>query len=208
MPRRVLRLVLGDLQTAIRTARRKVMKAHRLYRDDGSGELTKSDFQDWISAVFQNVVSAWETFLENAFILYALGKRSPNGTSTSCNASFRTRDAVKQILRGPASYVKWNDPTTVIQLAERYFQDGTPFRIPIRNNQRLLQDILTIRNALGHGTEDVFEKYQALVRHELAHYPSGLMPVDFLMRNHGANGATYLEFYIRVIEVTGSQIVP
>ena len=80
MPRRILALVRSDFEIVVRRTRRKLTKAERMYRFSTSSRITRSDYEDWMSIAFQNLVAAWETFLENVFLRYihSITLLSPN----------------------------------------------------------------------------------------------------------------------------------
>jgi hypothetical protein len=169
---------------------------------------------------FLRAFLAWEAFLEESFILYLWGKAPPRGRAPKCYARLPTRRVAEQIVvprRG--GYADWSKLDNVLHRAERFFENGKPYSDALKSQQNKLQDIHTIRNAIAHSSAYSWEKFQRLIRRELATYPPNFtigrflaMTIPHFSRTGGvippSPPLSYLEFYLSVIQLVADRIVP
>lgn len=152
----------------------------------------------------------WETFLEDSFVLYLIGRTAPRG-----RAPFRyffppnKSLAEEWMVPEDRTYAKWDVPH-VCDRAERYFRDGRPFSVHLRSNQSLLDEAKTVRNAIAHESKSAHEKFENIVRTRLGTLPPNLTVGSFLSMT--MTGTTpplsYLEFYLGRLEVIAKKIIP
>ena len=152
----------------------------------------------------------WEGFLEEAFILYLLGKRSPSGYAAGRYANPTSRSHAIELLASDARHTDWTAADRVVNRARRFFKAGRPFENVIRPQINLLANLKTIRNALSHESEEATGKFETLVRNELTYFPAGLIPGIFLMtlKPHQTPPKTYLQFYTETLRSMAEAIVP
>lgn len=152
----------------------------------------------------------WEGFLEEAFILYLLGKKSPNGYAPGRHAIPTNRPHAIELLASDTRHTDWTAADRVVNRAKRFFKAGQPFENVIRPQSNLLANLKTIRNALSHESEEATEKFETLVRNELTYFPPGMIPGTFLMtlKPHHAPPKTYLQFYTETLRAMAEAIIP
>jgi hypothetical protein len=154
---------------------------------------------------------AWETFLEQSFILYLSGQRPPRGRAPHRYAfPPNQRAAMDWVVPEGRPYARWTVATDVSARAERLFQAGRPFAPVLRGNQNVLEDARLIRNAIAHESISVWEKFENSVRTKLGTLPPNLTVGGFLgtIVPTSAPPVSFLEFYLGKIEFAAQQIVP
>jgi hypothetical protein len=94
--------------------------------------------------------------------------------------------------------------------AGRFFRDGRPFSDVLRANQNLLQEAVTIRNAIAHKSNVALEKFENLVRSKLGTLPANLTVGGVLVTTLPGSTppVSFLEWYIDRIEFAAQRIVP
>lgn len=159
---------------------------------------------------FMRLFLTWEGFIEEAFILYLLGKESPNGYKPSRHALPTSRQHAIDLLASDARHTDWTAAARIVSRADRFFVNGGPFVAVIRPQSNLLDNMKTIRNALSHDSEEAFGKFQTLVRNELSFFPKGMVPGTFLAttKPHVSPPVTFLQFYADAFRSMAESIVP
>lgn len=152
----------------------------------------------------------WEGFLEEAFILYLLGKKSPSGYAPVRYAIPTNRQHAVELLASDARHTDWTAAAKVVNRAKRFFKGGGPFVNVIRPQTNLLDNLKTIRNALSHESAEATDKFESLVRNELTFFPPGMIPGTFLMtlKPHHAPPTNYLQFYTETVRSMAEAIIP
>lgn len=159
---------------------------------------------------FLRAFLAWETFLEESFILYLLGHKPPKGRVPHRFTFPPNRKSAEEwVIPERRPYATW-DAGSVITRAQRFFRGGRPFTIALRTNQSLLDESKTIRNAMAHESRTAYNKFENLVRMKLGTLPLNLSVGSFLSTTVPSSSppVTFLEFYLDKIEFVGEQIVP
>lgn len=134
-----------------------------------------------VELAFLRTFLSWESFLEDAFLLYLLGFRAPSGYLPVRYATPATRKHAVALTSAESHYTDWTSPDKVSARAERFFRNGRPFADVIQSHMHFLQDLKTIRNAVTHHSAEAREKFKSFVRRQLNYYPSHMMtPGDFL----------------------------
>jgi hypothetical protein len=164
-----------------------------------------------IELAFLRGYLAWEVFLEEAFLLYLLGKTAPRGAAPQ-RFTFppSRRDARDWSIPEGRPFARW-DATSVSSRAKRVFRGGKPFTGILQSNQNALDQAKTIRNAVAHESEEAREKFKTLARNMLkGTFPSGLTAGGFLNASVPSSIPTqsFLEFYFEKIEGVARQIIP
>jgi len=153
---------------------------------------------------------AWETLLEESFILYLLGQKPPRGRAPHRYAFPPNQRAAMDWVAEGRSYARWTVATDVSRRAERVFRDGRPFAPVLRGNQNMLEEARIIRNAIAHESMSARDKFENLVRTKLGTLPSNLSVGGFLGTAvpTSAPPVSFLELYFGKIEFTARQIIP
>jgi hypothetical protein len=170
----------------------------------------KEHYTQIVELAFMKSFLTWEGFLEEAFILYLLGKKSPSGYAPDRHAIPTNRQHAIELLASDARHTDWTAAARVVNRAKRFFKSGRPFETVIRPQSNLLDNLKTIRNALSHESMEATEKFETLVRNELTFLPPGMIPGTFLMtlKPHHAVPKTYLQFYTEILNSMAEAIVP
>jgi len=160
---------------------------------------------------FLRAFLAWESFVEESFILYLSGQKPPRGRAPNRYAFPPNHKTARDwLIPESRDYAEWSMPTQVSARAERFFGAGRPFVPVLRSNQNALDEVRIIRNAIAHKSVSAREKFGRVVRTKLGTLPPNLSVGGFLGTT--APGSTppvsFLEFYVAKIDLAAHQIVP
>lgn len=163
-----------------------------------------------IDLAYLKAYLAWEVFLEESFLLYALGKRPPRGAGPQRFAFPPTRREAREWLIGEGRFARW-DVGSVKNRARRFFRGGRPYVGALQASTHALEQAATIRNAVAHRSEEARERFRNLARQMLR----GTLPPDlttgrFLNFSMPSSSPiqSFLEYYLAKIENVATQIVP
>lgn len=160
---------------------------------------------------FLHLYLAWESFLEESFILYLIGRKPPKGVAPRRYAMPPNRESAEAlVLQEGRDYADWAAPDRVVDRSKRFFRNGKPFASALTGKQSFLQDLKTIRNAVAHSSKSSQEKYRRLVRRELATYPHSLTIGGFLAtpKPGVSPPQSFFEEYLSNLQVLAETIVP
>lgn len=210
MSQRRLQNVLKDFRRRLRGCRDFAADAYRWSLPGARPRISRKRRDSIIELVFLRAFLAWETFLEESFILYLLGHKPPKGRVPH-RFTFppNRKSAETWVIPEHRQYATW-DAESVINRAQRFFRDGRPFTNALRPSQNLLDESKTIRNAMAHESRTAHDKFENLVRIKLGTLPLNLSVGSFLGTTIPGSSPpqTFLEFYLDKIEFIGEQIVP
>ena len=163
-----------------------------------------------VELAFMKAFLAWEGFVEEAFILYLLGKQSPNGFAPKRHAIPVSRQHAVDLLASEMRHTDWTAAARIVSRAERFFKSGRPFADVIRPQTNLLDNLKTIRNAISHDSDEATLKFENLVRNELTFLPTGMVPGTFLatLKPRVTPPKTYLQFYAERLRLMAETIIP
>lgn len=204
-PRR-LQHVLGDCQRSLRECRVFAVNAHAWSLPSSSPHISRKQ-RDWITELaFLRAFLAFESFLEESFILYSLGQRAPRGRAPHRFTFPPSRKDATEWVKEGREYATWS-ASSVSERAYRYFRGGGPFTNTLRASQSALDE--TIRNAIAHESTEAQQKFESLVRAKLGTLPPILSIGSFLSTPIplSAPPQSFLELYLDRIELVATQIV-
>jgi len=162
-----------------------------------------------VEMAFLRIFVAWESFLEESFIRYAVGAASPSGYTL--NALIHPQNighALELVLSG-RDYVPWNSASEVTRRSALYFQDGEPYRSALETAATELDEMNTIRNRITHKSINSKSNFNAFIRRKFGHGVRGMTPGRFLLTLPSSPPPnTFLDYYIEVIRVASNMIVP
>lgn len=131
---------------------------------------------------FLKVFIAWEFFLEESFIRYLVGAKSPSGYSPERSVNPPNMEIAKKIILGQRrEYIKWNSASEVIARSEIYFKDGEPYGSVLKGAAIDLNDMNVIRNRITHMSTISKDKFNNFVRRRFGHGIRGMTPGRFLL---------------------------
>lgn len=153
---------------------------------------------------------AWERFIEQSFILYTLGKSTPNGYSPHCYISPRNRKHALRFAKGDKRFPLWNDYDFIVDRSNHFFRNGSPYVSTFRLIRSRLLAMKTIRNAIAHSSTDSQEKFRTLVRGQLQHFPRQFSPGRFLttLVPNRVPAISYFDQYSDTLSWASERIVP
>ena len=113
---------------ACATSNGYVSRAHT-QDSDGKFHLNKDERDLVTVAAFLRLFIAWESFLEETFVLYMMGKLSRNGLSVKAYVSPVDVAHASRMLLGVQrqKFIDWSTPDTLRALAPVVFHQGGPF---------------------------------------------------------------------------------
>jgi hypothetical protein len=154
---------------------------------------------------------AWETFLEESFVLYLIGQKSPRGRGPR-RYSFppNLQVAMEWVVPEGQDYATWTIASRVSERAERFFQGGRPFAPVLRSNQNALDESRILRNAIAHVSANAQAKFENILRNRLGTLPVNVTVGAFLGTTVPGSSppVSFLEHYLGKIEFAARQIVP
>lgn len=116
-------------------------------------------------AAYLLAFSAWESFLEQAYLRFMCGYRNAHGiqssTETWVKASSLTDAYTKLLARHPKTYqyLLWHGPAFVINRSRLCFVNGA-HEVVIASAQTDIEDFAAIRHHVAHRSEDTEKKFQ------------------------------------------------
>ncbi len=164
-----------------------------------------------IELAFLKSFLAWEKFLEESFVLYLLGKKSPRNYSPKRFIEPPNREyAIKLTLPENRLYADWDNHETVQIRAQRFFVNGEPYYRILTSNTYLFRELQTVRNAMVHRSTSSHEKFEKLVRDQLGALPPRLNVGKFLIitQPHSNPPVSFFDRYLTQITRSAHQIIP
>jgi hypothetical protein len=209
---RKLTTVLTDFSKCLRESRKLASDAYSwsiVVRPATSPLINPKRRDSLTELAFFRVFSAWEAFLEETFILYLLGQQPPRGRKAYRYGFPPNEEAAYEWVADGRQYANW----TVDQVksrSKRLFRNGHPFDPTLTSNHNLLHQLKTVRNAIAHESANARQKFETLVRNELATFPPNTTVGSFLLTTKPRTNppASFFEFYLDEIAKAAEQIVP
>ena len=158
---------------------------------------------------FLKMFLAWETFLEESFVLYLTGGVAPMGRPPRRLITPPNRPWVEELLKPETrDYANW-DAVAVRNRSLRFFRNGRPYHAVLLNNGALLAEAKTIRNAVAHQSTSAREKFERLVRDKLGALPVRTTVGSFLNTPMPAAvpPESFFDFYIGRIDFFAGEII-
>ena len=151
---------------------------------------------------------AWESFLEETFVLYLMGHRSAVGRSAVCYATPTSLQHAHSVLIGTQKFVDWANPEIVRKLAKIYFANGEPIDPVLGAIQSDLLDLKTVRNASAHLTSTTGKSLDALASRKLGRSCAKITVSDFILSTdpNSSGGGSVLDSYTLVLDAGAENI--
>lgn len=213
MSHRTLSVVLGHFDHALQQSQNLANAAGQWSSPTYGPRMprfTRSHQDMLVEMSFLNCFLAWENFLEDSFVLYLLGKKSPRKYVPKRRAIPSSYQIALELIKPErGDFASWDTPSLVIKRAQRFFQEGKPYSV-LQDSVNTLQEIQTIRNAIAHRSMYSQERFQTLVRNKLGSYASGMNVGKFLATTKPSitPPISFLEGYFGTIGSLARQIVP
>jgi hypothetical protein len=214
MPHLYLKTVLTELDTRLNKTEQLAASAEQWVLMRSTSGIPKFSMQhrDIVAeTAYFRAFLAWETFLEESYILYLLGKKPPKGSRLHGKIPSPTRAVAELIVAEGRSYAEWTKVDTIIERAKRHFRDSRPYFLALASNRTKIEEMNVIRNAIAHSSAFSKEKFKSLARSKLlGTYPPNLSIGGFLATTIPGSSPpqSFLEKYIDDIRLVADQIVP
>jgi len=162
-----------------------------------------------VEMAFLRIFVAWESFLEESFIRYAAGAASPSGYMPNVLTHAQNIGHALELVLSGRDYIPWNSASEVTRRSVLYFQDGEPYRTALEPASIELDEMNTIRNRITHKSMKSKSKFKAFVRRKFGHGVRGMTPGRYLLTSLlSPPPNNFLDYYIEVIRIASSMIVP
>ncbi len=192
--------VLMELERRIGSSQNLIVKVRNL-------GMPRTQIEIIAELAFLRVFIAWENFLEESFIRYAIGAESPAGYRPTRLVSPQNMRHVLHLISSGKDYVRWNSASEVIRRSEAYFSDGKPYKNVLQGATVDLDNMNTIRNRIAHKSVISKDKFNNFARRKIGHGIRGMTPGRFLLRLMSSTSQTaFFDYYVRIIE-TASRII-
>jgi hypothetical protein len=214
MARRNLRACLNGFVRKVDECKRLAIDAHAWATPKPGLKRVMVSVQrrdSMIELAFLRCFLAWETFLEESFVLYLSGQKPPKGRAPSRYAFPPNLGvAMEWVIPEGQDYATWTVAARVTERAQRFFRNGQPYAPVLRSNQSALDESRTLRNAIAHASASAQSKFETLVRNRLGVFPPKLTVGGFLgmVVPGSAPPISFLDHYLQKIEFAAQQMVP
>lgn len=140
---------LVEFQAAVAQCDSLISNAHQ---PDATGQpiLPDIDRQQITVAGFLNMFIAWETFLEAVLSHLMSGAVTAAGNAPVKFASPASPEIAKKMVIGTMRYFDYGNHFNFKKIAEIYFDQGAPFKLPLDAVNASLDDLRVMRNASAH----------------------------------------------------------
>lgn len=160
-------------------------------------KIGKKDIEQVYKGLFLDMVSGFESIIENIFIYFLIEKQKPKIKKIKPMVYFRNNPLAKKIIFNNNYWVDWLPYDKTIELAKIYFLNGYPFsalgfidydrdKIDIDNAKKALTRIVNIRNAIAHQSSYSKKRFLESIE-DYALLPEEKTPVGFLRNNFRIN---------------------
>lgn len=140
-----------------------------------------------ISMAFFQVVVKWEILIENIFIRYVAGAKSPSGKSPKLllNSAKNLEHSYKIIsgkhnFKPENDHINFGDWNKTCEAAKVFFEKGEPFTSLTKEEINCLKEIKIIRNRIAHSSKKCKNQFKKLAI-EKGIMRRGLTAGDFLV---------------------------
>lgn len=198
-----LKSVLRDLELQIKANNNLIDNIKRL-------KINYFQLEIITEFAFLRIFMAWEIFLEDSFLRYLVGTKSPSGYEPKLKIDCKNMVIARGILSPDGGkIIKWNSPSDIISRASKYFKDGEPYTTNLETISTYFQEMNTIRNRITHKSDESKQKFINFIRGKFGYGIRGITPGRFLLRKFNQNkNYSFLDFYIDVIKSSSLKIVP
>lgn len=180
------------------------------FQQDSNGNyvLSQNEREFITDSAYIKIFITWETFLENSFIQYMLGKSSILGNVILRYVQPIDEQHANRLLIGTQRYVDWSNPDTVKTLSILHFASGNPFDTFISSMKTDLFDLKTIRNAAVHLSSTTQQQLDSLGTRKLRRLCNNLKVSDiiFAVDPDSAANETILTTYLNKLDVSAEGI--
>lgn len=161
--------------------RRRVEKLHL------SNQISSFDVEQIYSGLFIAAFVSFERYIEELFVGYLTGQVTLPRKHGKSKVGFSNTPIAIQVLLSGKKYLDWVPYQLTKDRAQVYFADGKPFSNLEVAEERTLDDLHRIRNALAHRSDHAQDVFSRLVIGSLPLGPREKFPARFLRSAFRAN---------------------
>lgn len=192
------------------------LQAYRIREPNRVRTLSPAERERLAEMAWIQMFLAWEEFLEESFVRYLLGARSPRGPRPHPLVVVRSLEQARKLILGEGrSYLDWTDPGRLIERSALFFKDGEPYSTAIRSASTHLSRMKTVRNRIAHRSQAAVKKYDSLLlelygprrRFSPGHILLSPPPQSALPARGGQGAASLFALYHSILAATADQIV-
>lgn len=190
------------IDTAQRDFLKQLSRIRRLDRENQSrfrlaggprgANLTEAQFNILSEGLFSIGFRQFERFLEEVFVLYARGVRSPSGRVARPFIVPRSAAHALDLMQSAMPFLEWNSPETVINRAELYLRDGAPIKAVIVAHRTLFEDARQIRNHIAHDSRESLRRYRNVAARRLRIAPANVPPPGRFLQQTDPVASTHM----------------
>jgi hypothetical protein len=144
-----------------------------------TGKLTKFDIEQIYSGLYLDVFVSFERFLEDLFVGLISGKID-TGVSARPKLQINTTALALEIMHTERKYLDWLPYKYTKERAGHYLKDGLSFSRVDGPQERILEEMHRIRNALAHRSIHSLDIFDRLVAQQYPVAPGEKRPASFL----------------------------
>ncbi|RYG13927.1 MAG: hypothetical protein EON92_03900 [Burkholderiales bacterium] len=97
---------------------------------------------------------AFESFVRDAFLLYASGKSTANGRKISSYLAPKDADHAERMMKAGKPFLDWFGPESVVDRSELYLATSSHLRTAFTASSSSLKEIKHVRNHVAHNSSE------------------------------------------------------
>jgi hypothetical protein len=200
-----MKRILAAADQSITDARAMVNACHAV---DSAGHYVRQDKERILitNACFLGLFISLEEFLEASFPHYLIGRMSTNRWRPGKYGRPRDATHAHEMLKGNQRFIDWSTPDTVIKLADLYFKQGEPFRIPIVSSLAHLNRMKKVRNATAHMSVTTQNALDSVYSQWTGTPQSNVSAYDTLMSIGATSSDTFYTYSEKTVQTIMQQI--
>lgn len=148
--------LIGHLRRLDSTRR----KLENLFR---AGKVTRLDIEQVYIGLYLDAIVSFERFVEQYFVSLLVTGRLIAPSGTTPRVTFASSMVARDVILGGKSYVDWFPYKLTEKRANAFFRSGIPFTGLSNSEKNIIEDLLTIRNAIAHKSDHSISKFERSV---------------------------------------------
>lgn len=197
------------LSNVLKEIERQIDSSQNLITKVRNSGMPRIQVEIIVELAFLRIFIAWENFLEESFIRYLVGAKSPFGYSPKRFVNPPTMKIAINLVLAEREYIRWNSASEVITRSEIYFRNGEPYKNVLQGAITDLDEMNTIRNRIAHKSATSKKKFNNFVRRKFGYGKRGMTPGRLLLTliSPPTSRTTFLDHYVGIIKAASRMIV-
>jgi hypothetical protein len=145
---------------------------------------------------FLRCLLAWETFLEDSFLVYLTGGEGLSGKRANALVTAKTVPQARAVLLGDQDFLSWSG-SAACDRARVWFSDGEPY-VRAFGAFPTNKEMWTVRNRIAHNSGKAQETFNKLRREAFPNAKDrhGMGPGAFLARPFGRHSSRFAAYVL------------